>query len=120
MLGKVGGGGGGSGSEVGGSFSVAPVPVHRDLEVLASEGLVTRIHGGARALDSEAPKVETDFMKRVRQNPAGKYVIAAQAFREIEDGSTIFIDHSTTCQALARHLERHPPNALTRVTHSPA
>ncbi len=120
ILAKVRRSGGASVSELARDYSVSPVTVHRDLEVLASEGLVTRIHGGARALDSEAPKVETDFMKRVRQNPAGKYVIAAQAFREIEDGSTIFIDHSTTCQALARHLERHPPKALTIVTNSPA
>lgn len=120
ILAKVRRNGGASVSELAREYSVSPVTVHRDLEVLAHEGLVTRIHGGARALDAEAPKVETDFMKRVRQNPAGKYVIATQALKEIEDGSTIFIDHSTTCQALARQLERRPPKALTIVTNSPA
>jgi len=64
--------------------------------------------------------VETDFMKRARQNPAGKYVIAAHALREIADGSTIFIDHSTSSLALARQLERRPPKSLTLVTNSPA
>jgi DeoR/GlpR family transcriptional regulator of sugar metabolism len=120
ILAKVRRNGGASVSELAREYSVSPVTVHRDLEVLAGEGLVTRIHGGARALDSEAPRVETDFMKRVRQNPAGKYVIASHALKEIEDGSTIFIDHSTTCQALARQLEHHPPKALTIVTNSPA
>jgi DeoR family fructose operon transcriptional repressor len=38
----------------------------------------------------------------------------------IEDGSTIFVDSSTTCLMLARHLERHPPRSLTLVTNSPA
>lgn len=120
ILAKVRRNGGASVSELAREYSVSPVTVHRDLEVLANEGLVTRIHGGARALDTDAPKVETDFMKRVRQNPVAKYVIAAQALKEIADGSTIFIDHSTTCQALARQLERHPPKALTVVTNSPA
>ena len=31
----------------------------------------------------------------------------------VEDGSTIFVDSSTTCLVFARHLERHPPRALT-------
>jgi len=119
ILAKVRRSGGASVSELAREYSVSPVTVHRDLEVLAHEGLVTRIHGGAKALDAEVATVETDFMKRVRQNPAGKYVIATRALKQIEDGSTIFIDHSTTCQALARQIERHPPKALTIVTNSP-
>ena len=42
------------------------------------------------------------------------------AARFVEDGSTIFVDSSTTCLVLARYLERHPPRALTLVTNSPA
>ena len=120
ILAKVRRNGGASVSELAREYAVSPVTVHRDLEALAAEGLITRIHGGARALDSDAQKVETDFMKRLRQNPAGKYVIAAEALKDIQDGWTIFIDHSTTCQTLARQLERHPPKALTIVTNSPA
>jgi DeoR/GlpR family transcriptional regulator of sugar metabolism len=120
ILAEVRRNGGASISQLAREFSVSPVTVHRDLEVLASEGLVTRIRGGARAVDDYTRSVETDFMKRVRQNPAGKYVIAAHALTEIPDGSTIFIDHSTSSQALARQLERRPPKALTIVTNSPA
>jgi len=120
ILAKVRRNGGASVSELAREYSVSPVTIHRDLEVLAHDGLVARIHGGARALDSSAPQIETDFMKRVRQNPAGKYMIATHALKEIEDGSTIFIDHSTSCLALARQVERHPPKAITIVTNSPA
>src|SRR5260370_8722212 len=76
--------------------------------------------GGPRAIEGEGRGVETNIMKRARQNPAGKYVIAAHALREIADGSTIFIDHSTSSLALARQLERRPPKSLTLVTNSPA
>jgi len=120
ILGNVRRNGGASISELAREYSVSAVTIHRDLEMLARDGMVTRIHGGARALDALAPQVETDFMKRVRQNPAGKDMIAMQALKEIEDGATIFIDHSTSCLALARHIERHPPKALTIVTNSPA
>lgn len=108
ILAKVRLNGGAPISDLAREYAVSPVTVHRDLQGLAHEGLITRIHGGARALDTEAQAVETDFMKRARQNPAGKYMIAAQALRVIIDGSTIFIDHSTTCLALARQLELHP------------
>jgi DeoR family fructose operon transcriptional repressor len=38
----------------------------------------------------------------------------------VEDGSTIFVDASTTALELARHLAAYPPNALTLLTTSPA
>lgn len=112
--------GGASISELSREYSVSPVTVHRDLEVLAAEGLITRIRGGAQALDRDTRSVETDFSLRVRKNPSGKHRIATHALSEISDGSTIFIDHSTSSLALARQIERHPPKALTLVTNSPA
>ena len=48
--------GGASISQLAREFSVSAVTVHRDLEVLAGEGLVTRIRGGARAVATE-PRV---------------------------------------------------------------
>ncbi len=38
----------------------------------------------------------------------------------VEDGSTIFVDASSTGLALARALELRPPTELTLVTNSPA
>ena len=96
---------------------VSPITVHRDLERLARDGLVQRVHGGAR---SPVGAVETDWTKRLRLAWAAKEAIAARAAEFIEDGSTVFVDSSTTCLALARHLERNPPRALTLVTNSPA
>ena len=57
---------------------------------------------------------------RVRGAAREKDAIALKARALVEDGSTIFIDASTTGMALARALELRPPTALTLVTNSPA
>ena len=55
----------------------------------------------------------------MRQALPEKEAIAARAAEFVEDGSTVFLDASTTNLVLARHLER-PPRSLTLVTNSPA
>jgi len=112
--------GGASVAELAREHGVSPITVYRDLERLAGDGLVERVHGGARALGSDGPTIETDWTKRLRQARAAKEEIGAHAAGWVEDGSTIFVDSSTTCLALARRLERKPPKALTLVTNSPA
>jgi DeoR/GlpR family transcriptional regulator of sugar metabolism len=112
--------GGASVAELAREHGVSQITVYRDLERLAGDGLVERVHGGARALRSDGPTIETDWTKRLRQARAAKEEIGAQAAGWVEDGSTIFVDSSTTCLALARRLERRPPKALTLVTNSPA
>ncbi len=113
--------GGASVSELAREYGVSPITVHRDLERLARDGLVERVHGGARPPGApHQPRVTTDWTKRLRQAWPEKEAIAARAAELVEDGSTIFVDSSTTCLALARQLERDPPRALTLVTNSPA
>ena len=114
--------GGASIGDLAREHAVSPITVHRDLERLAREGLIERVHGGARLVGGGATRlrVPTDWAKRLHQNSAEKRAIAVRAAEFVEDGSTIFVDSSTTCLALARHLERRPPRALTLVTNSPA
>ena len=113
--------GGASVAELAAAHGVSAITVHRDLETLARDGLVERIRGGARPPGVGARiQVATDWTKRLRQEADAKRAIAATAAQLVEDGSTIFVDSSTTCLALARHLEHHPPRALTLVTNSPA
>jgi len=114
--------GGASIGELARDYGVSPITVHRDLERLARDGLIERIHGGARPTGSSPTQLQvpTDWTKRLRQAQAQKESIAAEAAQLVEDGSTIFVDSSTTCLALARHLNRNPPRALTLVTNSPA
>jgi DeoR/GlpR family transcriptional regulator of sugar metabolism len=100
--------------------AVSPVTVHRDLEELAREGLVERVHGGARALGATGGALPTAWTQRADENRSAKAAIAAHAARSVPHGSTIFLDASSTALALARRLVDDPPNELTLVTNSPA
>jgi DeoR family fructose operon transcriptional repressor len=112
--------GGASVSELADAYGVSPVTIHRDLEQLARDGLVVRVRGGAQAVSRARPDRESDFAKRQRESRESKTAIAARAAEWVEDGSTIFVDASTTTLELVRHLAAHPPNALTLLTTSPA
>ena len=56
----------------------------------------------------------------MREAAREKDAIALKARALVEDGSTIFVDASSTGLALARALELRPPTELTLVTNSPA
>jgi DeoR/GlpR family transcriptional regulator of sugar metabolism len=118
MLERIQRDGGVSVAELARSHAVSPITVHRDLEHLAREGLVERVHGGARAL--AAPPIATAWSQRVEQAAAAKDAIAAHAATLVNPGSTIFLDASSTALQLARRLMDGPPNELTLVTSSPA
>ena len=112
--------GGASLAELASEHAVSPVTVHRDLELLSGEGLLERVRGGARSLPDTRPRIETAWNARVREAAREKDSIAVRARELVEDGSTIFVDASSTGLALARALELHPPTELTLVTNSPA
>jgi DeoR/GlpR family transcriptional regulator of sugar metabolism len=125
MLERIQRDGGASVAELARNHAVSAITVHRDLEHLAREGLVDRVHGGARALTAPpasdgAPLIATAWSQRVEQARAAKEAIAAHAARLVMPGSTIFLDASSTTLRLARRLMQEPPNELTLVTSSPA
>ncbi len=100
---------------------VSAVTVHRDLEQLASEGLVERVHGGARTLAGDGTRpLATAWSQRVSQAGAAKTAIASHTAALVEHGSTVVLDASSSALALARCLAERPPNELTLVTNSPA
>ena len=112
--------GGASLADLASEHAVSPVTVHRDLELLSGAGLLERVRGGARSLPDTRPPIEAGWNARVRQAAREKDAIALKARSLVEDGSTIFVDASTTGMALARALELQPPSDLTLVTNSPA
>jgi len=114
--------GGVSVAELARDHAVSAITVHRDLEQLAREGLVERVHGGARALRGTGtlPQIATAWTQRVEQASGAKAAIAGHAAKMVAPGSTIFLDASSTVLALARRLMEDPPNELTLVTNSPA
>src|SRR3954447_15798739 len=100
--------------------AVSAVTVHRDLQLLSEEGLLERVRGGARSLPDPPAPMETGWNARLREAAPEKDAIAAAARDLIEEGSTIFVDPSSTGLALARAIEVRPPGDLTLVTNSPA
>jgi DeoR family fructose operon transcriptional repressor len=114
--------GGVSVAELARDHAVSAITVHRDLEQLAREGLVERVHGGARAIRGTGtlPLIATAWTQRVEQASAAKAAIAERAAAMVMPGATIFLDASSTALALARRLMEEPPNELTLVTNSPA
>jgi DeoR/GlpR family transcriptional regulator of sugar metabolism len=65
-------------------------------------------------------RIETAWNARVRTRGREKDAIALHARRLVEDGTTIFVDASSTGLALVHQLELSPPRELTLVTNSPA
>jgi DeoR/GlpR family transcriptional regulator of sugar metabolism len=114
--------GGASVAELARAHDVAPITAHRDLERLAADGLVERVHGGARALGGAdgGSAIPTAWTQRAAQAGAAKAAIAAHAARYVDHGATIFLDASSTVLALARRLAHEPPHEVTVVTNSPA
>jgi DeoR family fructose operon transcriptional repressor len=103
-------------------YAVSAITVHRDLEQLSREGLVERVHGGAKSIRGlgTLPLIATAWTQRVEQASGAKMAIADRAATLVVAGSTIFLDASSTALALARRLMEDPPNELTVVTNSPA
>lgn len=99
-------------------LNVAPVTIHRDLDFLESEGALERIRGGARSVSQRT--IRTDYETRQAQMVPEKASIAQRALREVPDGSSIFLDSSTTVLELGKTLAREPGRGLTIVTNSPA
>jgi DeoR/GlpR family transcriptional regulator of sugar metabolism len=124
MLERIRRDGGVSVAELARAYDVSAITVHRDLENLAADGLVERVHGGARAIPESsvmgAPAIATAWSQRVEQAAAAKDAIAGRAAVLVSAGSTIFLDASSSVLCLARRLMDDPPNELTLVTSSPA
>lgn len=99
-------------------LDVSPVTVHRDLDYLAKTNALKRVRGGARSFEYGVHEIKTDYVLREFQAPELKYQIAEFARTKIKNGSTIFLDASTTAFALALAIEKNPTIGLTVVTNS--
>ncbi len=84
-------------------FGVSDMTVRRDLEMLAERGLVSKVHGGATAVDQRSTDEPGFAAKMVRQQ-AEKEAIAARAARLVQPGTAVALSAGTTTCMLARHL----------------
>lgn len=97
-------------------LSVSDMTIRRDLELLADQGLIEKVHGGATALAGSA-QFEPGFAAKSSLQQLEKEAIAEAAVRFVEPGTAIGLSAGTTTYAIARRLIDVP--RLTLVTNSP-
>jgi DeoR/GlpR family transcriptional regulator of sugar metabolism len=89
-------------AELAEKFGRSLMTIHRDLDDLASRGLLRKFHGGVSALPTSVFESSSDF--RLRRNLAAKEALAREAVQLVEPGMSLMLDDSTTVLALARLL----------------
>ncbi|MFO7647090.1 MULTISPECIES: DeoR/GlpR family transcriptional regulator [Halomonas] len=85
-------------------FTVTPQTIRRDLNALAEEGRIRRVHGGAGL---ESSTVNTAYSTRKTLNLDAKQRIAALLARQIPDGASLFINIGTSNEVVAEALLEH-------------
>ena len=80
---------------------VSVMTIHRDLDTLEQTGAIVKIRGGARSVHHAG---DPGYDVRLQENNAGKMIMAQKAMELIQQGSSIFLDASTTNLMLARSL----------------
>src|SRR5690625_3611393 len=97
-------------------LAVSEVTIRRDLDMLAREDLISKVHGGA-TLPLPAGTEEPGFAAKQHLHQIEKEAIARAAKQLIQPGQAIGLSAGTTTWTLA-HLLRDIPD-LTVVTNSP-
>ncbi len=85
------------------ALGVSEVTVRRDLDVLETQGVLERVHGGA--VVSGRGRLERYFAAREQEHLEEKRRIAQAAAALVRSGQRIFLDASTTAAQVARLIK---------------
>jgi DeoR/GlpR family transcriptional regulator of sugar metabolism len=98
-------------------FGVSQVTIRHDLNALAAEYLLQRVHGGAIRL-ARVMTIQTalSFISREKVNRDEKEKIAQQAAQQVTDNDCIILDASTTSYLMLEYLQHR--KQLTILTNS--
>ncbi|WP_027482286.1 DeoR/GlpR family DNA-binding transcription regulator [Deinococcus pimensis] len=91
-------------------LGVHEMTVRRDLDALAEQGYLERVHGGARIIDKTSE--ELSHQLRATKDTEAKDAIARAALSLVQDGDVVALDASTTALALARVLHARKVSAI--------
>ncbi|MEO8609334.1 MAG: DeoR/GlpR family DNA-binding transcription regulator [Chloroflexota bacterium] len=97
------------------TFEISLATARRDLDALAKDGKIQRIHGGAIALLSAPP--EPPLSLRSAEQSDEKRRIGKVGADLVEDGDTVFLGSGTTVLEVAYNLRRRAAN-ITAITNS--
>ncbi len=89
-------------TELAGRFGISEATARRDLETLAGQGRLQRIHGGA-LLAKDAPP-ELPILQREHEQAQEKQRIGQAAAALVGEGETVFLGSGTTVLEVARNL----------------
>ncbi|MFM6980514.1 MAG: DeoR/GlpR family DNA-binding transcription regulator, partial [Micrococcales bacterium] len=104
-------------TELAQAFDVSEMTVRRDIDVLAEQGLIEKVHGGAIAIADESSSLsEPPFKATSLREQAAKDAIAAKAAELVKPGSAIALMGGSTVFSMAKHLAK--VSRLTIVTNS--
>jgi DeoR/GlpR family transcriptional regulator of sugar metabolism len=103
-------------SELAETLDVSEMTVRRDIEVLAEQGLIDKVHGGATAIAQKSTVVEPPFQSKSLREQIAKDAIASRAAREIHPGDSIALMGGSSVFAVAKLAAKIP--RLTIVTNS--
>lgn len=96
-------------------LGVSDMTVRRDLDALARQGLVDKVHGGATA-PVDPSTTEPGFAEKSLRERGEKEAIAREAARLVRPGAAIGLSAGSTTWVLAHYLRTIPD--LTVVTNS--
>lgn len=98
--------------ELSAEFSgVSVMTIHRDLDYLASQGMILRIRGGAKYIDDVDKRDGSEGLDI--SNKPQKDIVAQKAVDFVREGSSIFLDGGTTILELAKIIPDIYINVMT-------
>jgi len=104
-------------AELAREFRLSEVTIRTDLESLAADGLVSRVHGGALSVDR--PVVERPFEEESAIGIDAKRDIGVRAAALVRSGDCVVLDVGTTTTQIALALlDRHELEGVVVVTNS--
>ena len=103
-------------SDLSESLDVSLMTIRRDIEILAEQGLVNKVHGGATAKSDLPAPWEQPFRTKSLRETEAKDAIARRALSLVQPGASLALMGGSTVFALAKLLVRVP--RLTIVTNS--
>lgn len=95
-------------------FDISEATARRDLETLAEQGKLQRVHGGAISLKQAPP--ELPILQREEEQYIAKQRIGLAGAGLVRDGETVFLGSGTSVLEVARNLRSR--RGLTVITNS--
>ncbi|MDO4176215.1 MAG: DeoR/GlpR family DNA-binding transcription regulator [Bacillota bacterium] len=84
-------------------FQIAMPTVRKDISELASQGLIEKVYGGAKAVETPSKNMHM-FRNRCGVHVEAKNEIARKAAEIVRDGDVIYLDSGTTASSIVEFL----------------